>query len=448
MYRRLAGIFFPVVVILALGLGIWGYQEHRDKNSILLKAENQYQSAFHNLNDHIDTLNEELGKALIANSRQQLASRLATVWRLAYAAQSDLGQLPLALVPFSNAEEFLSNVGQFAFRVALRDLEREPLTEKERQTLKALYDHSEQIKKELNGVQSKIIDHQLRWMDVENALAMEKSQRDNTIIDGFQTIDETVKQFSEVDWGTVKTVSERRIHRFNRLPGQTVNQKEVEKIVREFVGLPLKEVEMSETGDDLAYAVYSVRAVPEGSEDAIYLDVTKKGGHVIWMVNERSIGRPAVSEEEALQIAIDFLTKRGFQQMSLVGVQPYDNTRIFLFVPVQDGVRLMTDTVTVKVALDRGEVTGFQAEEYVIHHRKRTLPKPKLTEAQARKNVNAELETPEGQLALVEDQDGEERLAYEFQAEQNGHTYRIYIDAVTGEEVLIESIKNIDAEKI
>jgi len=448
MYRRLAGVLFPVLAVLAIGLGIWGYQEHRDKNSILLKAENQYQSAFHNLNDHIDTLNQELGKALVTNSYKQLASRLATVWRLAYAAQSDLGQLPLALVPFSNTEEFLSNIGEFSYRVALRDLEREPLTEKERQTLKALYQHSEQIKKELNGVQSKIIDHQLRWMDVENALAMEKSPRDNTIIDGFQTIDETVKQFSEVDWGSVKTVSERRIHRYNQLPGKTVNEQEVEKIVRKFIGQPLKEIEMSQTGDDLAYAVYSVRAKPEGSEDSIYLDVTKKGGHVLWMVNERPIGKRSVSEEEALQIAIDFLSKRGFKRMSLVNVQPYDNTRIFLFVPIQDGVRLMTDTVSVKVALDRGEVTGFQAEEYVNHHRTRTLAKPKLSEAQAREKVNADLETPNGELALVEDENGEERLAYEFQAEQNGHTYRIYIDAFTGEEVLIESIKNIDAEKL
>jgi spore germination protein len=414
----------------------------------LLKAENQYQSAFHNLNDHIDTLNQELGKALVTNSRKQLAPRLATVWRLAYAAQSDLGQLPLALVPFSNAEEFLSNVGEFAYRVALRDLEHEPLTEKEKKTLKALYQHSERIKKELNGVQSKIIDNQLRWMDVETALAMEKVQTDNTIIDGFQTIDETVKEFSEVDWGSVKTVSEKRIHRFNRLPGKTVTKREVQQIVRRFVGQPLGEVEITETGKDLAYAAYSVRAKPEGSEDSLYLDVTKKGGHVIWMVNERKIAEPTISEEEALQIAIDFLSKRGFERMSLINVQPYDNPRIFLFVPVQDGVRLMTDTVSVKVALDRGEVTGFQAEEYVIHHRKRTLPEPKLSEAQARKKVNAELQTPDGELALVEDENGEERLSYQFQAEQNGHTYRIYIDAVTGEEILIESIKNIDADKL
>mgnify|MGYP001342175127 CR=1 FL=1 len=448
MYRRLAGVLLPVLAVLAVGLGIWGYQEHRDKNTILLKAENQYQSAFHNLNNHIDTLNQELGKALVTNSRNQLLPRLATVWRLAYAAQSDLGQLPLSLVPFSNTEEFLSNVGEFAYRMALRDLEKNPLTEKERQTLKTLYQHSEKIKKELNGVQSKIIDHHLRWMDVETALAMEEAQSDNTIIDGFKTINKTVQEFPEVDWGSVKTVSEKRIHRFNQIAGKAVNKQEVEKIVQKFIGQPLKEVEVDETDEKLAYAVYSVRARPEGSEDSIYLDVTKKGGHVVWMVNERKIAEPKVTEEEALQIAIDFLTKRDFKRMSLVNIQPYDNTRIFLFVPVQEGVRLMTDTVSVKVALDKGEVTGFQAEEYVIHHRRRNLPKPKLSEAQARKKVHADLQTPNGELALVEDENGEERLAYEFQAEQNGHTYRIYIDALSGEEILIESIKNIDADKI
>ncbi len=448
MYRRVAGILFPVLALFVVGLGIWGYQENRDKNSILLKAENQYQSAFHNLNFHIDTLNQELGKALVINSRKQLAPRLATVWRLAYAAQSDLGQLPLALVPFSNTEEFLSNVGEFAYRVALRDLEQEPLNDKEKQTLKTLYQHSEQIKKELNGVQSKIIDNQLRWMDVEAALASEKTQTDNTIIDGFQSIDKTVQEFSEVDWGTVKAVSEKRKHRYDNLKGKRITKQEVEEKVRRFIQQPLRKIDITETGKGTEYAAYSVTATPQGSEDSIYLDVTKKGGHVIWMMNERNTAKPTISEEQALQIAIDFLQKRGFERMSLINVQPYDNTRIFLFVPVQDGVRLMTDTVSVKVALDRGEVTGFQAEEYVFHHKKREIPKPRLSEAEARKKVNAELQTPDADLALVENDNGKERLAYQFQGELNGHTYRIYIDAINGEEILVEGIKNIDAEKL
>ncbi|OUM89722.1 MAG: germination protein YpeB [Bacillus thermozeamaize] len=448
MYRRVAGILFPVFALIVVGLGIWGYQENRDKNSILLKAENQYQSAFHNLNFHIDSLNQELGKALVTNSRKQLAPRMATVWRLAYAAQSDLGQLPLALVPFSHTEEFLSNVGEFAYRVALRDLEREPLNRKERQTLQALYQHSEKVKKELNGVQSKIIDNQLRWMDVEAALASEKMQSDNTIIDGFKTIDKTVQGFPEVDWGTVKALSEKSKHRYINLRGKAITKQEAKEIARRFIGQPLSKIEVTETGKGIDYAAYSVTATPQGSKDSIYLDVTKKGGHVIWMMNERKIAKPTISEEQALQIAIDFLEKRGLKRMTLINVQPYDDTRIFLFVPVQDGVKLMTDTVTVKVALDRGEITGFQAEEYVYHHKKRELPKPKLTEAEARKRVHADLRTPEAELTLVEDDIGNERLAYQFQGELNGHTYRIYIDAINGEEILVEGIKNIDAEKI
>ena len=88
-----------LLTVAVIGTAYWGYQEHQDKNSILIKAENNYQRAFHNLNNTIDNLEDELGKALAVQSRDMLAPCLANIWRLAYAAQSD-GQLPLTLTPF------------------------------------------------------------------------------------------------------------------------------------------------------------------------------------------------------------------------------------------------------------------------------------------------------------------------------------------------------------
>lgn len=41
----------------------------------------------------------------------------------------------------------------------------------------------------------------LRWMDVELALASGQKQSDNTIIDGFKTVEKTANGFSESDFG-------------------------------------------------------------------------------------------------------------------------------------------------------------------------------------------------------------------------------------------------------
>ncbi|SID72106.1 PSPA12 [Mycobacteroides abscessus subsp. abscessus] len=52
------GILIAVLALGAAGAGFWGYQEHREKNAILINAENSYQRAFHDLTYQTDLLHE------------------------------------------------------------------------------------------------------------------------------------------------------------------------------------------------------------------------------------------------------------------------------------------------------------------------------------------------------------------------------------------------------
>ncbi len=115
MYRRIAAVLFPVAVLALIGTAVWGYKENQEKSSLLIKAENQYQKAFHDLNFHMDKLQDELGKTLALNSRKQLSNSLTNVWRLSFAAQNDLGQLPLSIMPFDKTESFLARIGNFSY---------------------------------------------------------------------------------------------------------------------------------------------------------------------------------------------------------------------------------------------------------------------------------------------------------------------------------------------
>lgn len=167
----LRGILIAVLVVAVAGTGYWGYQEHIEKNAILIHAENNYQRAFHDLTYQVDLLNDKIGSTLAMNSRQQLSPSLVEVWRITAEAQNDVGQLPLTLLPFNKTEEFLANVGEFSYRTAVRDLDQEPLSDEEYQTLQALYEKSGDIQKELRKVQHLVLENNLRWMDVQLALA-------------------------------------------------------------------------------------------------------------------------------------------------------------------------------------------------------------------------------------------------------------------------------------
>ncbi len=92
-------------------------------------------------------------------------------------------------MPFNKTEEFLSNIGDFSYKTSVRDLDQKPLDKKEYTTLNSLYKQAENIQNQLRDVQHLVMSKNLRWMDVEMALASDKKQSDNTIVDSFKTVE-------------------------------------------------------------------------------------------------------------------------------------------------------------------------------------------------------------------------------------------------------------------
>ncbi len=205
----LRGIIIVLLTIGVVGTGYWGYKEHQEKNAVLIRAENSYQRAFHDLAYEVDLLHDKIGTTLAMNSRASLSPALADVWRLTSEARSDVGQLPLTLMPFNKTEEFLANIGDFSYRAAIRDLEKEPLNDQEYKTLQTLYSNAGNIQDELRKVQHLVLKNNLRWMDVEMALASNRDPADNTIIDGLKTVEKNVTSYSSTNFGPTFTSAQK-----------------------------------------------------------------------------------------------------------------------------------------------------------------------------------------------------------------------------------------------
>src|SRR5690606_2283862 len=149
-----------LIVVLAIGVAgaaYWGYQEHQEKNAILIHAENNYQRAFHDLTYQMDVLNDKIGTTLAMNSRKSLSPALADVWRITSDARAQVGQLPLTLLPFNKTEDFLTNIGNFSYRTAVRDLDKDPLSTEEFAMLKKMYAQSNEVRNELRKVQHMVL---------------------------------------------------------------------------------------------------------------------------------------------------------------------------------------------------------------------------------------------------------------------------------------------------
>ena len=126
--------------------------------------------------------------------------------------------------------------------------------------------------------------------------------------------------------------------------------------------------------------------------------------------------------------------------MELFESAQYDSTAIFDFVTVENGVRIYTDSIKVKVALDTGAIVGYSAEDYLQTNKDRNFSKPKLTLDEAKSKINSKVKIMENRLAIIENSVGEEVLCYEFMGTLNNETYRVFINADSGEEVLVEKL--------
>ncbi|GAX89699.1 germination protein YpeB [Effusibacillus lacus] len=440
MVRRLLAIAAVLALVVT---GFWGFREHQQKQALLLKAENQYQRAFHDLSSNLDLLQDELGKALAMNTQRQLTPCLSNIWRISYLAQSDLGQLPLSLMPFNRTQEFLKDIGEFSYRVAIRDQRKEPLTDGEWKTLQTLYNESIDIEQDIQKLQTDVLQKNLRWMDAELALSQTHKKTDNQIVDGFKAVEKKVSEFPELQSQTLSAIKSKNRPNINNVSGDEISQEEAARKAANFLGkADTTGITVQKNGKGTLYPAFSI-TVQEANGQKHFMEMTVKGGHVTWTVKDREVKDPTMDLVAAQQKGEQWLSARGFSNLSLIKTEQYDNTAIYTFVPKQDGVLIYPDTVTVKVALDNGEVIGFNGQDYLFHHKQRSLQQPKLTQDQARKFVSKHTEVQEAGLALVEDEMGKEVLTYEFIGTMDNDTYRIYINADNGDEEKVEKLKQV-----
>ncbi|WP_426453532.1 germination protein YpeB [Paenibacillus sp. S-38] len=447
MYKRLSMVMFPILLMALVGTGIWGYMEHQEKNSVLIKAENQYQRAFHDLSFHVDKLHTELGNTLAVNSTSQDAYKkgLINVWRITSQAQNEISQLPLTLLPFNKTEEFLANISNFAYRAAVRDLSKQPLDENEIKTLNALYKHASEIAGDLRGVQSKVLASNLRWMDVELALATEKEPQDNVIIDGFSTMDKKVGEYSEIDWSPV-VMSMYQKRDMTMLGGKEETADDIKRKAAEFLGLSDPTgLQVVENGHGTEYQSYSVSVPKPGTTDGVQMDYSKKGGQLLWFSAARDIPSKQLDLRQARDTAAQFLDEHGYKEMTAVSYDEYNNLANITFATRRNDVINYLEKVAVKVALDNGEVTGLEASDYVFDKKDRQLKQPKLTAEEARKTLNPNFEVHSSAQALIRSDIQEEVLCYQFIGRVNGGMYRVYINAESGAE---EKIDELGAQEV
>ena len=92
--------------------------------------------------------------------------------------------------------------------------------------------------------------------------------------------------------------------------------------------------------------------------------------------------------------------------------------------------------------MDNGDITDMRTADYYLEGAKvNPLSKPKLTEAQAKKELNKNFKITSTIRAVIESEVGERVPCYQFLGKVNGENYKVFINSDTGYEEKVENLR-------
>lgn len=432
------------VLTLLLAAVLWGGWQWMRRGEAEAMQLAQQQRALYELTAQVEQAQVLLAKSSVAGTEEQRILLLTEAWRQAFGGQANLHQLPLGREVLMRTSQLLAQAGDYAYMLARRAASGHHPTEEERRTLAELQEQLGLVAERLHEVISRAAQGgRLSWRELRDLTNARLADAPNGLRDGLDELGRQLVEFPTLiyDGPFSDHVAERAP---KELTGEPVDEQGARDAALQFLADEAEGADVTMTGEaEGSLPAWQIRL--RRGDRIIDMDVSQTGGHVIWMLDGRTVGEAKLTEEEALERARRFLAERGYENVIPTWISKTRDRVIIPFVAVDDDVVLYPDMVKVTVALDDGSVIGFDAFGYLMSRRERRLPEPLVDEEEARRIAHDGLTLDEGRLAVIPLDTLEEVLTWEFPAEAEGGRYMVYVNALTGKEERI--LKLLDTEE-
>lgn len=432
MGKKRNGILAAVLGLCLVAAVAYGINRSQLAGRMTQRVESSYTQRLLESQEHLQAISLKLGKSPLAADARLQVELLVGVSRQADGVVSGLSALPLSHAAMSDTIKFCNQLSDYALQQALLVASGQPLSEETLNQLFTLRDQCALLSGQLAVAQESMLQNSLRLAQEESVFYAPAQLSDRpleAVADKDHGMDYPSMvydgAFSDAThFGTPKALGEGEI-----TPDVALT------IARDFVGA--ERVSKAEGAGETAglLAGYSVTlTLTDGT--VLNAEVTRQGGKMLWLMPEHASFEQKLSVEDCAARAAAFLQSRGYGEMEQNHIRVYDGLCVINFVAVQDGVLLYPDLVKVQLRMDTGEVVGLEANNYLMNHTQRTNLVPVYSKMQALQQVSPHLNATDARLCLIPHL-GEERLCYEVPGEYADNEYRVYIDALTGEEVEI-----------
>ena len=398
------------------------------------------QRSFYDFVGYVDNIETNMSKLFVSSDKEGQQKILGEIAVQSSLADSALSELPIMDESKYKTSKYINQVYDYAKYLNNRLIYGDSLTNEEISTLRELYKINLNLKNILSELSAKINQNY-------DFSALSKNDANDIIVSQFKDIEQSAMNYPEMIYdGPFSDGIQGK--KPKAIEGEEITELKAIEIFNDIFGrYDVEDVEvegMIENGEITCYNINSKTDL----NGEVYAQISKVGGKLIMFNAYRDCNEQNYTEEQGVQIATEFLSSLGLTEMSCVWTYTSGSTQFLNFAYQKDGVSYYPDLVKVKVCMQRGVVSGIDADGYYMNHTQRDLSEPKYTLTQAEEKVSEEIEVRAKSLAVIPTGGGNEKLAYEFIGEGGGETYYIYIDANTLKEADIFKVVNTEQGRL
>ena len=447
--RMFYTILVTLIVVFSTTYAILMTLERMDYRNYL---QGEYSKNLYGLINNLENIEDSLAKSAISSTKEQSMMLFEDIFRYSAAANDRLNSLPIPINVSQGTTKFLSQVGDYSYSLVRATSNGKELSDDEYKTIERLENQSYELKAQLNNMLVEINQGEVRWGEIRKKITgVMAVGEDRVVSEKFNNVRKQVMDYPALIYDGPFSDNVLEIKpKVNAL--QEVSKEEAEKVVRKLLGSDkISKIELRNMEGQTRIAAYSFNVMLNGREDNenIVVEISKHGGKVIYLLDNRRYNKPNLDEKKATNIATKYLANIGYTDLQPAHTLTYEDNIVINFVRVVKDITIYPEQIKLKIALDDGTVTGVEAEKFLVaYDPNRELPQPKITKEDAQKSVSKRLKIDNVKLTVIPTEANSEVLTYEFSGSNNNDEFKVYVNAETGRTQRVLKIINTPNGKL
>ena len=397
---------------------------------------NHYLACVSDLSVYMDNIKYNLAKGMLATDGSEIIKIADEISSDTAFAVSALCSLPSYGSAHAKTAEFLSKLGDYTKSLSVSFENSRKLSQNEYDTLESFMTWAEKVSGSAKRISEDIFGRKINLCDIETLPARESAEISSALRETEGYSENLPKLIYNGPFSDHVKENESAL-----LKGKPeISKKEAEAEVLKLLGGNFSgNIEyMGETRGSLPTYNFSVKK-NEKDTRSITVEITKKGGAISLILDNRIAKTPALSLEDAKKNAYSFLNRYPFGKMQDTYYETENGNAVINFAFCQGDVICYGDLVKVKVSLDSGEIAGLECSGYISNHKERTLPSFSHSEEEIKNKISPRAESLKIQKCVIPTKDGGEKFCYEVLCKYKDKKFLVYLNEenLRQEEILL-----------